>query len=58
MIQTQLLFIEGSHDDIINYLYSQSNMECIGNIDSKIYVSPKLNLIYKCCRRFRFSLNH
>ena len=32
-------------------------MKSIGNIASKIHVSPKLNLKYKCRRRFRLSLN-
>ena len=39
------------------YLYSQSNMKSIGNIATKIHVSPKLNLNYMCRRRFRLSLN-
>ena len=43
---------------VIFYLYSQSNMKVIGNTASKIHVSPKLNLNYKCCRRFRLLLNH
>ena len=33
-------------------------MKVIGNTASKIHVSPKLNLNYKCCRRYRLLLNH
>ena len=33
-------------------------MKSIGNITSKIHVSLKLNLNYKCYRRFRLLLNH
>ena len=43
---------------VIFYLYSWSNMKVIGNTASKIHVSPKLNLNYKCCRRYRLLLNH
>ena len=39
------------------YLYSQSNMKSIGDVASKIHVSPKLTLNYMCRRRFRLSLN-
>ena len=33
-------------------------MKSTGNIASKIHVSPKLDPNYKCCLRFRLSLNH